>query len=527
MKNYLKTGILLIGVSLLLWNCEKDTNSITEPQKKLLKSQEFVSYKELPTDVFSSINEINPLISHKYTEFNYTLSIDWDKIIKVVDTLNNIKYSVKIKLKNESRNIFYNLIIGSNGSELITPYVLKYTIFNLQEIKKGDFFDFSKFKGTIETFNYQDFLKKLTVKSKYSKISNQSAPIVDDPCFSTTFTGGGDSAYDDNIITNVINSNEFYSGGSTGEVNYSNSSGSCTWLLVGFAEEGGAIGWTLFINCPIYDHENKGLVDPCPDIADDVVAVNPPDQIIVDSTFANYPCQEMVVTDAYGVCSPLTKLVLDVFESNDKTNLVFQTSAKIIGNGNTWHDAIYNPITKEYDITIRLRQSYLTTATDLSIARTVIHESVHGLMVQMHEEGKFNLPDGTVDPSFADMAAAYTKKQETNDASGLGLAQHEYMAKLVEDMATSLSAYGTQNGYNLPFTYYKNMAWGGLTYSMDSNNNVVENVFFTNAVPNYNDRMTIVNTQKAEQDNDNTLLDGNGNTISPKGNVANASTPCN
>ena len=47
-----------------------------------------------------------------------------------------------------------------------------------------------------------------------------------------------------------------------------------------------------------------------------------------------------------------------------------------------------------------------------------------------------------------------------------------------------------------------------------SNNNVVENAFFTKAVPNYNDRITIINTQKAEQDNDNTLFDGNGNTIS-------------
>jgi hypothetical protein len=119
------------------------------------------------------------------------------------------------------------------------------------------------------------------------------------------------------------------------------------------------------------------------------------------------------------------------------------------------------------------------------------------------------------------MAAAYTKALETNNTSGLGLPQHEYMANLVEDMATSLSAYGNQNGYNLPFSYYNNMAWGGLTHYIE-NDIQIEYDFFKKAVPNDNDRMTIVNTIASEQNNNNnTFYDGNGNKISPKG------KPCN
>ena len=53
-KNYLITGILLIGVSLLLWNCESDyeishSQEVTE-NKKLDYSLEKISYSELIND---------------------------------------------------------------------------------------------------------------------------------------------------------------------------------------------------------------------------------------------------------------------------------------------------------------------------------------------------------------------------------------------------------------------------------------------------------------------------------------------
>jgi hypothetical protein len=33
MKNYLKTGILLLGISLLLWNCDNDSEIIDDSKK--------------------------------------------------------------------------------------------------------------------------------------------------------------------------------------------------------------------------------------------------------------------------------------------------------------------------------------------------------------------------------------------------------------------------------------------------------------------------------------------------------------
>ena len=90
------------------------------------------------------------------------------------------------------------------------------------------------------------------------------------------------------------------------------------------------------------------------------------------------------------------------------------------------------------DINIWLNESYLSTATDLSIARTTIHESVHAILVYMLEEGKFTSVTGNPDPEFKDLVEAFINFN-ANKPSNYGKAHHEIMSELVAEMASSLS----------------------------------------------------------------------------------------
>ena len=250
------------------------------------------------------------------------------------------------------------------------------------------------------------------------------------------------------------------------------------------------------------------------------------ENIIYEKSINDYPCHKMVISEATGTCSSLTQLVLDAFEANEGVNLIFKASSTISGNGSTSSTSSYNPETHTCDITITFRKSYLETATDLSIARTAIHESLHAVLVYMSEENLLESPDGTPLEGFEDFVEAYIDYLSGQPAN-LGVAHHTLMSDLVEDIATSLSTYAQQNGHTNPFSFYKNLSWGGLTHSKDDNGNLVENDFFIKAVPSSSDRMTIVNTYLAEQNNVNNLVDGNGNNISPKGTPPNAGEPCN
>lgn len=574
MKNYVKTGILLIGIALLQLNCQTDSEEIIE-QNKIANTP---NLKTVSVDAAKEYFETFKLNQPQAKGTNdLIVTPDWNtlkqkELYYSEALLTNVNVSI-----NRTGDFSTELLYIEVEGEL---KVVIYTLYKDKLDAKGNILDARIFLTEIDgkyIDGYRIENTKIATRFVFQKIeiednNNQSKMAKVPTSFwgennNNYYTGlepgsaGGGGESDDRIVLNEVlvvgylkktyvapgdpyASNEEFFNPIDELADVANGSQENVDVLgTGISSEEIKDAVTGLVIDPVVKCNEPGFIlisgecvvdteSPCDKpgfVRDENGICGPaPDLIIIDPiSFENYPCQEIIVTDAYGVCSPLTQLVLDAFESNNKTNLIFKVSSNVSGNGNTFPIALYNSITKTCDVKIQIRESYLTTGTDLSIARTIIHESVHGLFVQMHEEGKFYLPDNTIDPSFNDLASAYTKAMETNNTSGLGLSQHKYMGNLVKDIATSLSAYGEQNGYNLPFSYYNYMAWGGLTHSPDSNGNLVENDFFKNEVTNPNERMTIVNTIVSEQNNDKTLLDGNGNKISPKGKVANASTPCN
>ena len=113
--NFLKQGVLLFGLSLLLWNCER--GEIIQEQnilqyKSLIESREIVSLNDLNPSIKNAIiNSENNFFSKSQKDISYSIN----DIIKIVDTLQNTKFSIRFKLNNQPENIIYNLITGTRN----------------------------------------------------------------------------------------------------------------------------------------------------------------------------------------------------------------------------------------------------------------------------------------------------------------------------------------------------------------------------------------------------------------------------
>ncbi|WP_417784761.1 hypothetical protein [Tenacibaculum sp.] len=170
---FLKFGALLFGISLSLWNCENEDKIVINQTKQVEnKKISTITFNKLPENVLNTISEINPSTSNKKENNFNLLEINQEQIIKIVDSLKNVSYSLKFTLKNTPENILYNLILATDKNNIAKePYILKYTIDNLKDIKtENTNINFSKMKGIIERYSYQSFINNLTTtfKSKSS-----------------------------------------------------------------------------------------------------------------------------------------------------------------------------------------------------------------------------------------------------------------------------------------------------------------------------------------------------------------------
>lgn len=93
-------------------------------------------------------------------------------------------------------------------------------------------------------------------------------------------------------------------------------------------------------------------------------------------------------------------------------------------------------------------------ASDLSVARTIMHESVHAYLV-----ASFYYDQTLARAAYPDIVQAYFAKKHPD----MNTIHHDEMVKgFVQQIAHGLQQYGVQRGYNLPNEFYVNMAWGGL-----------------------------------------------------------------
>ncbi|MFK8285285.1 SprT-like domain-containing protein [Capnocytophaga canis] len=179
-----------------------------------------------------------------------------------------------------------------------------------------------------------------------------------------------------------------------------------------------------------------------------------------------------------------SQMIIDLFEKSSQTHLTFT-------NGTTKNGA--NGSTK--GTTITLNNNYLQTATQLAIARTIIHEMVHAYLEFMYKKP---LENGF---TFKEAMEKYAKDRGMDVESENF--HHEFMGQYVEAMAVSLQQWDIQYGTrrDLGFEYYKALSFGGL-FQVDVNGKIVtETDSFKELIPELQDRQDIADKILNEQNN--------------------------
>jgi len=131
LSDFFKIGILFFGISLLLFNCEKEEKQSLN-QGNLWKMQD-ISKNDLKNkvDFDSFLRELNQKKSLKSerkeeTDTLYNFTIDYTTIREI--QLENItSYTFKIIRENASESYFENLVILSSQNQIQKAYLIKYT----------------------------------------------------------------------------------------------------------------------------------------------------------------------------------------------------------------------------------------------------------------------------------------------------------------------------------------------------------------------------------------------------------------
>jgi len=179
--------------------------------------------------------------------------------------------------------------------------------------------------------------------------------------------------------------------------------------------------------------------------------------------------------------------VMKIFNESTKYDYIIVNSDD--GNSTTGK---FNRDTKTTEITVNLNNDYLSRASQLSIARTIIHESLHAYFVyKLQSDQQFFI-------NFELKYSEFRRKRNPNDNRG----QHELMGEYVDMMAYGLKSWDAEFGNGklgkplLDDDYYKSMAFGGLF--KDGTNIPTDS--FKALVPSGSDRLKIIEIIQNEQE---------------------------
>ena len=202
--------------------------------------------------------------------------------------------------------------------------------------------------------------------------------------------------------------------------------------------------------------------------------------------------------------SSTTTLIDEVFSAlgsgmpiNDRNFITEYKVGNISGNGKT--DVEFNSTTQKYEATVTISQNLINNGTKLAIAKTVLHESTHAFL----KYTAYQFPQSFTNPNgdFSTLVAGWMAH------NNLGYAHHVYIPTLIEDIATDIGLFVSENYFYLsPYDspsnlfYYEAVAWSGIAYVEDpttQGTQIINPIFFTN-YPNATNQQEIINILTAE-----------------------------
>jgi len=468
--NYLKTGIFFVGVSLLLWGCEKnevlELNQLSVPSIEQSKKA-FLSNKKLSKSTNSFVSKI---------AWDKSSEIIFKEDIKVLNTPLDIKSN---KIKSFVTSIEKN---GKVENKIVT------LLFNDDE--KNNYFS-----GKLLIHNSEGAYVK---GYKYEKGKKMGIYIFNEPAYKSKGNCTPEPLTLEEYImlyqAGMIDGSETELFGCTVELadvkglddNSDEGGGEIDWKtpddnLGDGNPNGGGTGFSWWT--PLFQINNL-LTNLCAkniftELENGLYKEDPikPEVIISNTEKLNF-----------------SQEILKLFNDSEKTNYTIQDGGTGDSNAST------------IGSTTTMNDNYLNNATKLSIARTMIHEQVHAYLNAIY----FNYPDIT-NKSLKDKLRKYATDNGYIDLSRF---HHEFMGQYIVAMAYSLyewdKLYGSgEFNYSatkpddlLGWEYYKAMAFAGLSYDKNPDPNITEledTDSFKELVPVKTDRDDIkkINTDEA------------------------------
>ncbi|MFT5971218.1 MAG: hypothetical protein ACI8ZO_001739, partial [Flavobacteriales bacterium] len=182
-------------------------------------------------------------------------------------------------------------------------------------------------------------------------------------------------------------------------------------------------------------------------------------------------------------------------------------SGVVSGGRNAATSYPYNSSTKS--VTSVFQTSKFKDASDLSTARTILHEALHAFFIADEKINSYN-SQKTYYQYWSDRSSGIF--QTMND-----LQHREFFRNWMKDITLSLQSFGKSKGYSYSLQFYNDLAWGGLTHydptPNDGVTNLVETPWFLFEYPTKADRDRILNIIAIEQSG----KDMNGNVVTKKG----------
>jgi hypothetical protein len=291
---------VLMASSFFLFKCQpeeqlfEESTFVVEQEKRQTK---VISFEKLPVQFVKPIHDLEQTIRSNTKTIEDLLIIDHSQIIEVIDSLSNVRFSIRFSLPNQPDNVLYNLVLGSDAQNIeIEPFVLKYVINNPEEVYSQGFFDIAKMQGKISEYRldtflvYVDAISDRTVDvepAPCAEYSNEDNPEDDessshhDSNEDSSTGGGGATGNPDNSHDPNSNSTSNDPLGGNGEFENPDDV-TCTSILIWSNATTGqvtGISWSCSDGSSGYLDLDRSTQDPeCPGNGD--VAVNPRDLTI-------------------------------------------------------------------------------------------------------------------------------------------------------------------------------------------------------------------------------------------------------
>ena len=453
----MKKIYLYIFLSASLISCEKDEiisqKEISQPLQEL-PYVENIEYQNLPEDFFNFFQEKKFNKNQEYQNFFFGKVRKDMPAVKIVNKAGKISYTFVLEnqedliLSSSSTVYFDNLVVYKDDNRADLVHIIRY-IPTSEWYKNSK--DFKEYSGSVIIY--------LPTGKKLSELQ--------------VVNGNRDQANQKNFNkvscnlklesqTELCTQLHEDDGTPIGELKCTTTY-HYTWECSTGGSEGGSETGT---SGPDHEEVPLGGGSTAPTLP-------APEEDKINTDQLNNPCVEAIIDKLMtkdrtlsGDLTHISQHVLTLFANSSSNSLYFESSELGLNSAGHQINAQADPYLDGWKIV--LDTDLLSDATQLSIAKTVIHESVHAWI-------GYNLKENRTSDLVANLNLIYQKFKDQDQY--FNLTQHEFMGQYVSVFAHSLAAF---DNHRFSIDYYQSLSWGGLetssAYSQLTNQSEIQKI---------------------------------------------------